>query len=151
MSNVYGTLLGGGAIVGSLNGLQAQYHGAKYDDRADSPKGYTMNALKYSADGAIMGSGIYGFNKIITNSLVTNKSLAGAIVGVGTGIGALKGINSQIYASKHYNTPEFGPGEARADIHSLALNACTEGIRGAVTGLGVVGALEVAQQIMKRR
>ena len=70
---------------------------------------------------------------------------------VGAGLGVIKGIDNQIYASKHYNGPGYGPGEATADIKSLTMSGLRYGAQGAMYGLGAYGALEVAQAIIKKR
>jgi hypothetical protein len=70
--------------------------------------------------------------------------------GIGAGLGAIKGIDNQIYASKNYNGPGYGPGEARADFPSLARSGLRYGAQGAVYGLAAYGALEVAQNMLKK-
>ena len=73
------------------------------------------------------------------------------ITAIGAGLGVIKGIDNQIYASKHYNGPGYGPGEARADARSLTMSGLRFGSQGALYGLGAYGALEIAQSMLKTR
>lgn len=77
--------------------------------------------------------------------------MLGTFIGIGTGIGVVKGISNQIYAAEHYNGPGYGPGEARADIKSLTLSGIRYGANGAIGGLSTYGALEIAKNIIKKR
>lgn len=140
-------IAGGGAALSSSAG--AIYHAGMVEDYGhnfgtdNSLKGYAGRAVRDASYGAMAGLGVYGlFN-------TSNKKASSILMGVGVGLGAIKGIKNQIYASQHYNSPQYGPGEARADIGSLAKAGGTYALGGAVVGSGIYGGYEVARRIAK--
>lgn len=105
--------------------------------------GYTKRAIGHAGVGALGGLGIYG----MLNS--SNKKVSTALLGIGTGLGAIKGIYNQIYASQHYNSPEYGPGKAEANLEALVRSGGAYAIKGAMVGSGIYGSYEVAKRIAK--